>query len=136
MSINGQHAVRKQWTGSISEHNDAIPKAIQPIQPVKITKERFTTAQTETIGVAALERIEIGSDKTAEKAATYVDPINQKMPIKIFKNSRSFIIDNILFWLSIILTWFNPFWKQRSIHKKSFDIFYSLMWSLRLIHIL
>ena len=99
MSINGQHAVRKQWTGSILERNDAIPKAIKPIQPAKITEERFTTAQTETIGVAALERTEIGSDKTAEKAATYVDPINQKMPIKIFKNSKSFIIDNILFWL-------------------------------------
>jgi len=49
--------------------------------------------------VAAMDGTEIGSDKTAEKAATYVDPINQKMPIKIFKNSKSFIIDNILFWL-------------------------------------
>ena len=99
MSINGQHAVRKQWTGSISEHNDAIPKAIQPIQPAKITKECFTTAQTETIGVAAMDGTKIGSDKTAEKAATYVDPIIQKMPIKIFTNFKCLIINNILFWL-------------------------------------
>ena len=80
MSINGQHAVRKQWTGSISELNDAIPKAIQPIQPAKITNKSNTTAITETIGEAAMDGTEIGSDKTAEKAATYVEPIHQKNP--------------------------------------------------------
>ena len=40
-----------------------------------------------------MDGTEIGSDKTAEEAATYVDPINQKTPIKNFKNSLvSFVI--------------------------------------------
>ena len=46
-----------------------------------------------------MDGTEIGSDKTAEKAATYVDPIIQKMLIKTFKNSKSLIIDNFPFWL-------------------------------------
>ena len=85
VSTNGQHAVRKQWTGWILGPNDAIPKAIKPIQPAKITNKYNTTAITETIGVAAMDGIEIGSDKTAEKAAMYVEPIYQKIPSKFLR---------------------------------------------------
>ena len=89
MSTNGRHAVRKQWTDSILGHKDAIPKAIKLIRPAKITNKSNTTAITETIGEAAMDGTEIGSDKTVKEAATYVDQNKQKLLIKSFNNSKS-----------------------------------------------
>jgi len=97
VSINGQHAVRKQWTGSILGPNDAVPKAIKPIIPAKIANKSNTTVITETIGEAAMDGTEIGSDKTVKEAATYVDQNDQKLSIENFDLSKSLVKRNIFF---------------------------------------